>query len=153
MIAAAKSEDAENPTLSGDDAFTLYDTYGFSLDITTDVADEAGYTVDVDGFATAMEETARETSPATRASPSTSPRAISSPPSRTNSPNPPGSPATEARGGGREDCAMVRDGERVDQAAPGDAVDVVLDATPFYAEGGGQIGDEGARSRAAARSS
>ena len=94
MIAAAKSEDAENPTLSGDDAFTLYDTYGFPLDITTDVATEAGVVVDVDGFETAMET--RETSPATRASPSTSPRAISSPPSRTNSPNPPGSPATEA---------------------------------------------------------
>ena len=61
MIAAAKSEDAENPTLSGDDAFTLYDTYGFPLDITTDVATEAGVVVDVDGFEIAM-ETARNLS-------------------------------------------------------------------------------------------
>jgi alanyl-tRNA synthetase len=39
--------------------------------------------------------------------------------------------------------AIVKQGARVDEASPGDVIDVVLDATPFYAEGGGQIGDEG----------
>ena len=55
MIAAAKAKDAEAPKLSGDDAFTLYDTYGFPLDITTDVATEEGVDVDVEGFEAAME--------------------------------------------------------------------------------------------------
>ena len=61
MLAAAVAADAKAPVLSGDDAFTLYDTYGFPLDITTDVASEAGVAVDVAGFETAM-ETARNLS-------------------------------------------------------------------------------------------
>ena len=142
MIAAAKSEDAENPTLSGDDAFTLYDTYGFPLDITTDVATEAGVVVDVDGFETAMEmarnlsRDARVTVDVTAGDLIASIADELAEPTRFTGY---GSLVEE----GVKIRAMVRDGERVDEAAPGEAVDVVLDATPFYAEGGGQIGDEG----------
>ena len=50
-----QGEGREGPELSGDDAFTLYDTYGFPLDITTDVATEEGVAVDVEGFEAAME--------------------------------------------------------------------------------------------------
>jgi alanyl-tRNA synthetase len=142
MIAAAKSTDAENPTLSGEDAFTLYDTYGFPLDITTDVATEAGVAVDVDGFESAM-ETARNLSRDARVTVDvTAGDLLASIADELAEP-------TRFTGYGSlveegvKIRAMVRDGERVDEAAPGEAVEVVLDATPFYAEGGGQIGDEG----------
>ena len=109
MLAAAVAADAKAPVLSGDDAFTLYDTYGFPLDITTDVASEAGVTVDVAGFETAM-ETARNLSRDARASPSTSPPATCWRASPTSWASPPASPAT-ARWPSRT-CACARSSSR-----------------------------------------
>ena len=142
MLAAAVAADAKAPVLSGDDAFTLYDTYGFPLDITTDVASEAGVTVDVAGFETAM-ETARNLSRDARVAVDVTAGDLLA-----GVADELGEPTRFTGYGSLAESdvrvrAIVKQGARVDEASPGDAIDVVLDATPFYAEGGGQIGDEG----------
>ena len=142
MIAAAKAKDAEAPKLSGDDAFTLYDTYGFPLDITTDVATEEGVAVDVDGFEDAM-EVARTLSRDARVTVDVTAGDLLA----TIADELGESTRFTGYGSLVEQSvtvrAIVRAGERVDSAGAGETVDVVLDATPFYAEGGGQVGDEG----------
>ncbi|HEY1300217.1 MAG TPA: alanine--tRNA ligase [Stellaceae bacterium] len=125
----------------GEAAFRLYDTYGFPLDLTEDVLRGQGRTVAVEGFDKAM---ARQREEARR--------------NWTGS----GEAATEAvwfalreEVGASEFLgyetemaegvvlAILRDGVRVDSAAAGDEVAVVLNQTPFYAEAGGQVGDTG----------
>ncbi|MBI4729886.1 MAG: alanine--tRNA ligase [Acidobacteria bacterium] len=127
--------------LPGDVAFRLHDTYGFPLDLTVEIAGEAGLEVDRGEFARLMEEQQRR--------------------SREGRREGDGGTAEDAfreilaeRGGtkflGYERLeaeapvvGIVRDGERVASAGPGDEIDLVLEATPFYAEGGGQLGDAG----------
>ena len=142
MIKAAKTKDPKAPKLSGDDAFTLYDTYGFPLDITTDVATEEGVAVDVEGFEVAL-EVARNLSRDARVTVDvTAGDLLATIADELATP-------TKFTGYGSlvEQSvtvrAIVNDGVRVESAAPGETVEVVLDATPFYAEGGGQVGDEG----------
>ena len=142
MIKAAKTKDPNAPKLSGDDAFTLYDTYGFPLDITTDVATEEGVAVDVEGFEVAL-EVARNLSRDARVTVDvTAGDLLATIADELATP-------TKFTGYGSlvEQSvtvrAIVNDGVRVESAAPGETVEVVLDATPFYAEGGGQVGDEG----------
>ena len=142
MIEAAKAADTDSPKLSGDDAFTLYDTYGFPLDITTDVATEAGVDVDVDAFEEAMEKARNLSRDARVTVDVTAGDLLARIADELGEP-------TRFTGYGsltEENVnvrAIVCAGERVDEASPGQEVEVVLDATPFYAEGGGQVGDEG----------
>ncbi|EKY3530706.1 alanine--tRNA ligase [Escherichia coli] len=122
-------------TLDGETAFRLYDTYGFPVDLTADVCRERNIKVDEAGFEAAMEEQRRR--------------------------------AREASGFGADYNAMIRvdsasefkgydhlelngkvtalfvDGKAVDAINAGQEAVVVLDQTPFYAESGGQVGDEG----------
>ena len=141
-LAAALAKDAEKPVLSGDDAFTLYDTYGFPLDITTDIASEAGVVVDVSGFESAM-ETARNLSRDARVAVDVTAGDLLAGVAEEL-----GAPTRFTGYGSLTESnvsvrAIIKGGKRVDEASPGDVIDVVLDATPFYAEGGGQIGDQG----------
>ena len=126
--------------LSGEDAFKLYDTYGFPLDITKDVLAEKGMTVDEAAFQAQM-QVQRERARSSRKSADTEAwkedgNLFSDLPATAfvgytqNS-----SPATV--------LAIVKDGARVSAAGTGDTVLLVLDTTPFYAESGGQIGDTG----------
>ncbi|MFC3715265.1 alanine--tRNA ligase [Luteimonas soli] len=126
-------------TIPGADAFRLYDTYGFPVDLTADIARERGLSVDMPGFDAAMEHQ-RETARAAGKFSSSA-----------------GLPAdlvaklqpTEFLGydaltaGGLEVVALLRDGRPVDSIEVGDEVVVFLDRTPFYAESGGQVGDTG----------
>ena len=132
---AAKSGD----TIPGVDAFRLYDTYGFPLDLTQDMARERGMSVDVAGFDAAMaqqKETARAagkfgggtTLPADLVAQLTPTQFL-------------GYDALTA--GGLEVLALLKDGRPVDSIEAGDEAIVILDATPFYAESGGQVGDTG----------
>jgi len=122
-------------TLDGETAFRLYDTYGFPVDLTADVCRERNLKVDEAGFEAAMEEQRRR--------------------------------ARESSGFGADYNAMIRvdgssefkgydhlelngkvtalfiDGKAVEQVNAGQDAVVVLDATPFYAESGGQVGDKG----------
>jgi alanyl-tRNA synthetase len=130
--------------VSGERAFFLHDTLGYPVDLTREVAEERGRTVDLDGFRAHMEEQrarAREAHKAeggAAAAPVELYREILD-----------DHGATEFTG--RQEyvtekasaLALVGGGERLGRAAAGDDVDVFLDRTPFYAESGGQIGDTG----------
>ncbi len=131
----------DDKTLDGSVAFALYDTYGFPLDLTQDILRPRGIGVDIEKFNEEM-GAARKRSRASW---------VGS-----------GEAATEAVWFGlREEVgpteflgyetefaegvvvAIVRDGERVAEAAAGDDIAVILNQTPFYAESGGQVGDAG----------
>ncbi len=122
-------------TLSGETVFRLYDTYGFPVDLTADVARERGLSVDLDGFEREMEaqrERARAASAFT-ADYSRLPQVDSE--SRFTG-------YDQLHDSGRV-VALLREGESVDEVQAGEDVQVVLDRTPFYAESGGQVGDRG----------
>jgi len=133
LLGKAINELAGNK-LPGEVAFTLYDTYGFPVDLTADILRNQGLTLDVDGFDAAMEaqrERARAASKFSAADAGLQVDAV-----------------TEFNGYGALSgkgtvIALYRDGIEVDALATGDTGLVVLDATPFYAESGGQVGDTG----------
>ncbi len=130
---------ASNGVIPGVDAFRLYDTYGFPLDLTQDIARERDLTVDIAGFDAAMEQQ-RETARAAGkfGGGVTLPAELVA----TLSP-------TLFLGYDRlqADClsvlALLKDGRPVQSADAGDSVIVITNQTPFYAESGGQVGDTG----------
>ena len=132
---------AERPKqVSGEDAFKLYDTYGFPLELTQEIAEESGIFVDIDGFQTAMEEQRDRGKAAHETIDLTVQGSLDSLAEEID--------ATEFIGYEKLDTnsrveAILIDGEPVDQVETGSDVQVVLDQTPFYAESGGQIGDRG----------
>ncbi|MGN6728340.1 MAG: alanine--tRNA ligase [Rhodanobacteraceae bacterium] len=138
---------ARNAAIAGEDAFKLYDTYGFPVDLTADIARERGLSVDMDGFERAMNEQ-RERA-----------RSASQFESRLQMPAELASKLQPTPFLGYEmleadDCrvvAILREGRSVDALAPGESAAVILDRTPFYAESGGQVGDTGALELAAGR--
>jgi alanyl-tRNA synthetase len=136
-MALLETEIANLPSkvIPGATVFKLYDTYGFPVDLTADVARERGLTVDQPGFEAAMEAQRERARSASRF-------------------------GVDLRGGVTLDAptdfcgydslegvgtvvALIRDGAQVERLGQGDAGQVVLDATPFYAESGGQVGDIG----------
>jgi alanyl-tRNA synthetase len=131
-------------SLSGRDAFTLYDTYGFPLELTQELAVENGVSVDIAGFSEAMEERRRQ-SQATSGMDRDVFGSIGAALAEVQR----NLPETEFVGYETirlEDArvlALIRDGQLVDFADKGSRVDIVLDRTPFYAESGGQVGDTG----------
>ena len=130
--------------LSGETAFRLHDTYGFPLDLTLDVAEEHGLVVDVPRFEQALAEQRRRARADRRA------RGVAV----TEGVDLEDVPETtfvgyEALSAEAEVLAILADGRRRLQAEPGDEVVVLLDRSPFYAEGGGQVGDQGTLQAAA----
>ena len=140
MIAGLKNSGEK--LLSGIDAFKLYDTYGFPLDLTRDVLAEEGLAVDEDGFNQEMEkqrERARQAREETGFSATEEERLYRSLLEKFE---------LEFTGYEHIDeksniIAIVKDGEEVELAGAGDKVKVVLEKTPFYGESGGQVGDKG----------
>ena len=127
--------------LDGQTAFTLSDTYGFPLDLTQDEARRRGYSVNVDGFEEAMSaqrERGRANWKGSGQTASTGEwlalRDRLGPTVFT------GYDAVEGSG---EVLAIVRAGVSVDDLETGDTAEVLFDQTPFYGEGGGQVGDQG----------
>ncbi len=120
-------------TLSGEDAFILYDTYGFPLDLTQDAAEEQGIAVDQSAFDRAM-AAQRERARTTR---------------QYLNQTVPARPSTMFIGYDQLFLssvpveAMVVDGEAVEKISQGESGYLWLPTTPFYAEGGGQVGDRG----------
>ena len=141
LLTRTVAEVGKGGTIDGAVAFTLHDTHGFPIDLTVEMAREAGVEVDVDGFKAHMEEQRQRAK----------------------------ADAKSKKGGGANLTAyshlleagtsefvgydnlstlatvrgIIKDGEAVPVAHAGDTVDVVLDITPFYAESGGQTADIG----------
>ena len=130
----------EGGQLSGEDAFKLYDTYGFPFDLTVDILAEKNMTVDEEGFKALMEEQRNRARTARKASDGESWK----------------SDGISFEGvadtcfvGYTENTATAKvvaialDGEFTDMVSEGQKAVIVLDKTPFYGEGGGQVGDSG----------
>jgi alanyl-tRNA synthetase len=125
----------EDRMLDGETVFQLYDTYGFPVDLTADIARERGVMMDYAGFESAMEQQRERARAASKFQMGT---------------------AVEYKGvktdfqgyeklavDGAEVVAIYREGTAVESINHGDTAVVVLDRTPFYAESGGQVGDRG----------
>ncbi|TFZ46185.1 alanine--tRNA ligase [Stenotrophomonas maltophilia] len=130
---------ASNGVIPGVDAFRLYDTYGFPLDLTQDIARERDLTVDIAGFDAAMEQQ-RETARAAGkfGGGVTLPADLVATLSPTQFLG-----YDRLQADGLTVLAVLKDGRPVQSANAGDAVIVITDQTPFYAESGGQVGDTG----------
>ncbi|MFO0499815.1 MAG: alanine--tRNA ligase [Betaproteobacteria bacterium] len=132
LEAALRKEDR---MLEGETVFRLYDTYGFPLDLTADIARERGFTVDIAGFQAAMEQQRERARAASRFTMQAGVEYRGQ--------------ATEFEGyerlrtGDAEILALYREGASVASLEAGEQGVVVLDRTPFYAESGGQVGDAG----------
>ncbi len=126
--------------ISGKDAFTLYDTFGFPLELTQEIAAEQGLTVDVAGFAAEMEEQRKRSQDAHETIDLTVQGSLDQLAEHIHATEFLG--YTEPKSIAKIEALLVA-GKPVDSASAGAAVQVILDRTPFYAESGGQIGDRG----------
>ncbi|MDA8782331.1 alanine--tRNA ligase [Porticoccaceae bacterium] len=127
--------DLTGTVLPGELIFQLYDTFGFPTDLTNDVAREKGYSLDMEGYETCMEEQR------TRARSASQFGLDYSDNIRVE-----GSTAFcgyQSLENKASVVALYMAGDAVDSAGPDSEVVVVLDNTPFYAESGGQVGDSG----------
>ena len=134
----ARLEDLGMKVVPGDEAFLLYDTFGMPRELTQEIAAADGFTIDEAGFEAALE--------AQRAQSRQQGKFLKGEVS----------PVLQALGEEHSDfvgyghveadahvAAMLRDGDLVALATEGQACDLVLSTTPFYPEGGGQMGDRG----------
>ena len=121
--------------IDGDTVFKLYDTFGFPMDLTADIARERGLTIDQDRFEAAMEEQRRRSQQASKFG--VDMRTDANIDARTLFQ---GYERLSANG---RVAAVLRDGKPVESLGAGEEGEVVLDRTPFYAESGGQVGDTG----------
>ena len=141
-VASAALKKSKKSVLPGEEVFKLHDTYGFPFDLTLEMAREEGLEIDAEGFTRLMKEQRDRAKADARLKKSghtdlTVYRAIADK-----------SGTTEFVGYTQRESeasirAIVVDGSRVASAQAGEEVEVVLDRTPFYAEGGGQLADGG----------
>ena len=131
---------AKPSQISGAQAFELYDTYGFPLELTEEIAEEHGLTVDTAGFEVAMEAQRQRAKAAAVSIDLTLQEAIDQVAAAAEATAFKGYEALE-----HPSCvlALVVNGAPAERASAGDSVQLVLDVTPFYGEGGGQVGDRG----------
>ena len=141
LLDEATKDLSEGGIISGKTAFTLYDTYGFPLDLTQDEARRRGLSVDNDGFEAEMAEQRQRGKANWKGSGQTANAgewlAIRDQLGATTFT---GYDNTDGEG---TVVAIVAEGARVETASAGATVEVLFDQTPFYGEGGGQNGDKG----------
>ena len=128
--------------LPGSIAFTLYDTYGFPVDLTVDILRNRGIGLDMAGFDAAMAEQRQRARAAANFSAAEAAVQVSGTTSFTG---------YDAWQGTGQILAVYRDGAPVTQLRAGEHAQIVLDQTPFYAESGGQVGDTGTLTAGGAR--
>ena len=141
MIASssAVANGASNKIVSGRDAFVLYDTYGFPPELTAEIAREHDFDVDMDGFEQEMERQREQ---------SRSGQQFEGSMEMLTAYENLGAGRSEFVGHGRTEeetvvAALLVDGASAGHATEGQRAEVVISRTPFYAEGGGQLGDRG----------
>jgi len=137
----AKTKEQGQSQIAGEDAFLLYDTYGFPLDLAIDIANENGMTLDEKGFADAMEKQRQRARAARQEGKNWDEkqnliRLLQ------------GLAPTEFIGytdleGNGDIVAIICDGKKKDLLEKGESGFLTLTSTPFYAESGGQVGDSG----------
>ncbi len=137
----AKTRSSGRNVLPGPEVFKLYDTYGFPMDLITEACREQGLTVDEAGFDAAIEEQRNRARKTGGFEQETARPAVAELAGRLG--------ATKFVGYDRLESdsvlqAILKGDRMVKEAVEGDEVEVALDVTPFYAEGGGQVGDQGA---------
>ena len=142
-VAVTEAKQSGATQLSGDKAFALHDTYGFPIDLTLEMASEQGLSVDEDGFRRLMTEQRQRAKADAKAKKGQHAEtgayreiadSLGAPVDFT------GYDEVVSEGSVR---GIVGDDGSVASAAEGDEVEIVLDRTPFYAEGGGQLADRG----------
>ncbi|MBD1888315.1 alanine--tRNA ligase [Coleofasciculus sp. FACHB-SPT9] len=138
MIQRVKQEGKTQ--IDGRDAFTLYDTYGFPVELTQEVAEEEGLTVDESGFNAAMEEQQTRSQSAHETIDLTLQGSLDKLAEHIHSTEFLG--YTQPSSQSQVEVILV-EGKSVEAAEAGTQVQIVLNKTPFYAESGGQIGDRG----------
>ncbi|WP_235778576.1 alanine--tRNA ligase [Sinomonas notoginsengisoli] len=138
---AVRHSKAEGTPLTGEEAFTLHDTYGFPIDLTLEMAEEAGVTVDEAGFRTLMEDQRQRARKDAKEK-----KSGHADLTLFQELHAAGDTVftgyTELDGESRI-RGLVSAGSRVDRAVSGQEVEIVLEETPFYAEAGGQAADRG----------
>jgi alanyl-tRNA synthetase len=132
ILEAQLAKDPKN--LDGGTAFTLYDTYGFPLDLTADICRERGITLDEAGFTAAMEQQKKTARAAGKFKMAAN---VEYAGEKTKF------VGYDSLAHNTHVLALYADGVKVDELSAGQAGIVVLDTTPFYAESGGQVGDQG----------
>jgi alanyl-tRNA synthetase len=141
--AVAKAKSSGQVTLAGDQAFALHDTYGFPIELTLEMAAEQGIRVDEDGFRRLMKEQRDRAKADARSKKSAHGdtsvyRFVADSLGHAVEFTGYEETVSEARVAG-----VLVDGVSVASAHAGDEIELVLDRTPFYAEGGGQLADAG----------
>jgi alanyl-tRNA synthetase len=135
---AADMLSSRPPTLPGDRAFQLYDTFGMPLDFLQDAARDQGIVFDQPGFDYAMEEQKNRA----RASWKGAVKQTANP-AYQQLPKSEFEGYRQTRSDNCEVLAIIKGGQGAQELKPGDSGEIILDHTPFYAESGGQVGDRG----------
>jgi alanyl-tRNA synthetase len=141
LLEEASSGLAQGDSLPGETAFKLYDTFGFPLDLTQDALRAKGMSVDVAGFDAAMERQKTEARASWSGSGEAAPDTVWY--SVRDAAGATGFTGYTALGGEDAIRAIVAGKTSVDALEDGQSGELVFSSTPFYAEGGGQIGDTG----------
>ncbi len=141
LLADATDNLQHGDMLDGETAFKLYDTYGFPLDLTQDALRQRGISVNLDGFNDAMERQKAEARKSWAGSGEAATEAVWFQLRERLG-------ATDFLGYSTETAegvvaALVREGKEISEAGEGEAVEFVVNQTPFYGESGGQVGDTG----------
>jgi alanyl-tRNA synthetase len=135
ILEAAIAKLGTRKVIDGDTVFKLHDTYGFPTDLTADVARERGFGVDMEGYERAMAVQRKQSQAASQFG--AQHLGVFQIDTKTDF------SGYEAVSDVGKVVALAKDGAAVDELKAGDAGEVVLDRTPFYAESGGQVGDTG----------
>lgn len=139
-VESSRRDSSSPKQISGADAFKLFDTYGFPLELTQEIAQEHGFSVDLEGFEQEMEKQRQRARAAHQTIDLTAQGSLDELADFLSQTEFLGYSQSSARGVVE---ALLVEGKSVPQVEAGQAVQVVLDRTPFYAESGGQIGDRG----------
>ena len=138
MVATAKA--SSHKVLAGHQVFKLYDTYGFPMDLIAEACREQGMAVDEAGFQRALDEQRERARKATAFEEAAAKPGVSELAKTVHAPKFVGYDRLDAEAVIQ---AMLKGDRLVREAVEGDEIELVLDVTPFYAEGGGQVGDQG----------